>query len=136
MTQEQRENLKTLAAYLLSGKLKAEFNMKNYTDNPTDFYAPICGSIGCAVGHGPYAGIPKKDRERWDAYVHRVFGVEVFEYKINTIFSWLFGGGWIYHDNTPEGAAKRIIYYLKNGVVHGGRDRKIYEHLSLADLEK
>jgi len=102
LTQEQRGNLEQLAAYLRSGNLQAEFDMGGYSDH--------CGSVGCAVGHGPYAGIPKNEEELWHSYSDRVF-VESIRAE-----SWMFDADWELVDNTPEGAAARIEWFLEHGV--------------------
>lgn len=144
MIQEHRDNLKKLATYLLSGKLKADFDMRYFSNDISistraGIYDPTCGSIGCAIGHGPYAGIPKID-EAWDEYAERVFGVESHpSCPTHRIFGWLFGSKWTDIDNTPEGAAKRIIYYLKHEDIpytENLHDTAIYKNLYLADLEK
>lgn len=103
-----RENLKKLADYLLSGELKAKFNMTffaalGYTLSDT------CGTVGCAVGHGPYAGIPKLPDEIWPDYAIRVFGIGQED------FAWCFSGSWDGVDNSPIGAAKRILWLLEKG---------------------
>lgn len=118
---KQRSNLKKLADYLLSGNLKAEFDMGMFSDRGS--HSISCGTVGCAVGHGPYAGIPKDANETWYDYARIVFN----GYDIN-LFDWLFGGEWYHYDNTPEGAGKRILYALKYGVPTNHKyDTKIYK---------
>jgi hypothetical protein len=102
--EQQQKNLRTLAEYLLSRDLKMGFHMGTFYEPYPEAY---CGTIGCAVGHGPYAGIPKDEEEEWGDYADRAFGsVEA------KIFRHLFSGNWKYYDNTPEGAAKRILNFL------------------------
>lgn len=100
------ENLRTLADYLLRPKLEASFDMNEYAENG---YTPhmTCGSVGCAVGHGPYAGILPLAGELWHQYSDRAFGADTVE--------WCFSSTWRRYDNTPEGAAHRILYLLKHG---------------------
>lgn len=115
MTQEQKDNLLKLATYLLSGDLKAAFNMRRFTDSLVlDFEAlrTDCGTVGCTAGHGPYAGIPKEFGEGWGNYILRSFGVHVMD----DAWDFLFSVWWSETDNTPTGAAKRILYFLKYGV--------------------
>lgn len=137
MTQEQRDNLKKLAVYLLSDNLKADFDMKNFAPYSSPYDAE-CGTVGCAVGHGPYAGIQKKPGENWTGYAIRAFGLNPFDYR--TAFIWLFGSPWRWIDNTPSGAAKRIIFFLLNDCptdfpAPDDEERKItYEHFTLNDL--
>ena len=36
-----------------------------------------CGTVACAAGHGPMAGIEAKPHESWTAYTDRVFGTKI-----------------------------------------------------------
>ncbi len=102
-----RVNLTMLADYLEGGKLKAGFDMSKYS---SDYWLKTeCGSVGCAVGHGPYAGIPKQYSEDWDVYSNRVF----IDRGMSS--EWCFGLFWKNIDNSAQGAAKRIRYLLKHG---------------------
>lgn len=107
-----RENLKKLADYLLSNKLKANFNMEFFTGEVNEDQLTECGTIGCAIGHGPYAGIKKSAYEAWWKYSERVFGLDTGSDE----WVYLFGHGWAYTDNTPQGSAKRINHLLENGL--------------------
>lgn len=99
------ENLEKLATYLESGGLKADFDMVSFAHvhTATPHY---CGSVGCAVGHGPYAGIPKLAGELWAVYARRVFGLDDAQEE------YCFDAGWVDYDNTPEGAAARIRHVI------------------------
>lgn len=113
ITEEQFSNFEKLASYLLLGNLKAKFNMGQYSESQDFLYIESdCGSIGCAIGHGPYSGIQKFNIESWGEYSSRVFGISIWS---DTIDAWdfLFGPDWVEIDNTPQGAAKRIQYFLK-----------------------
>lgn len=116
LPEEKRKNLKKLADYLLKGELKAKFNMSRYTGHKIftdeDMYATDCGTIGCAVGHGPFAGVLKNEKELWDEYSERCF----IDDTRNSAYGFLFAGEWEDVDNTPQGAAKRILYFLENGI--------------------
>lgn len=103
-----RTNLRILADYLESEELKAAFSMETYSEAGAE-YKPVCGSVGCAIGHGPYAGIPKAAEEAWAEYTERVFDLDMNELR------WCFSGLWAKYDNTPQGAAKRIRYLLEHG---------------------
>ena len=112
-----RVNLTMLADYL-EGKLSARFHMGYYQDGHTvDGHtvswrgALDCGTVGCAVGHGPYAGIPKTTSEEWGAYSRRAF----ISSESGDAWMFCFDGSWARVDNTPQGAAKRIRYFLKHG---------------------
>ena len=64
-----------------------------------------CGTSACAVGHGPFAGIPVRGDVDWWDYCKRVFGIEG-----GTVdFRRLFGIG---NPNCPHKAATRINKYL------------------------
>ena len=100
-----RENLEKLAAYLESGDLKAAFDMNLYAETASN--ATLCGSLGCAIGHGPYAGIEKRSDENWLVYSNRVF--DLLNRKD---WNFLFSTGWTLTDNSPEGVARRIRWLL------------------------
>ncbi len=118
LTSNQRRNLRKLAAYLLNG-LKARFDMGRITDD--DDFASTgscihednrteCGAVGCAMGHGPYAGIPKRKSESWWAYADRQFT------NYTRASDWCFHGCWADVDKTAKGAARRILYMLDKGI--------------------
>lgn len=143
-----RENLDKLATYL--EKLPADYKHFEMTDYITGkrgnseqvYYAlnnggvDTCGTAGCAIGHGPAAGILFKEEDLkvnqywasgfevdWNLYCDRYFVP-----TNSPEFEWMFGGAWYNWDNTPHGAAARIRYFLDNGVpadaceerAHGG----------------
>lgn len=119
----KRKNLQLLADYLSSEKLDAKFNMAQYCeiqrsggDEETD-----CGSVGCAIGHGPYAGIHKSEHESWRDYGNRCFITDDFS---KSCFTFLFSADWWSVDNTPQGAARRIDYVIEHGlpVMYPGED--------------
>ena len=97
LSQYHEDNLRKLAAYLLSGNLKAEFNMEVFSDSCHTGLSckTICGTVGCAAGHGPYAGIPKEPGEDWPDYIDRQFSL--FDFTVEP--SWCFAGGWSRVDN-------------------------------------
>jgi hypothetical protein len=110
------KNLRRLAKYLQSRSLKADFIMSYYSrKQPLGYGIGNCGTAGCAVGHGPYAGIRKLKKEDWLSYSVRVFGLE----RHSREWDWCFSGLWASKDNTPKGAAKRILTLLKSGVPGG-----------------
>ena len=121
LSQYHEDNLRKLAAYLLSGELKAHFDMEVFSDSCPGGLSmeTICGTVGCAAGHGPYAGIPKEEGEEWPDYIDRQFGFSDYDFN----HSWCFDGGWRHVDNTPEGAAKRILWLLDNGLPDNASDQ-------------
>ncbi len=84
---------------------------------------PVCGTVACAIGHGIAAGIKRDGVKCWAVYTTKNF-VEFDTHE----FEWLFGSGWWSYDDTPQGAAARIRYYLENGgipVDHNRKDKTI-----------
>jgi hypothetical protein len=87
-------------------------------ERPAEFLLN-CGTVACAAGHGPAAGIPFKSGEfelgidndwgniNWNRYITRAFGVE-----LTFVFDFLFGSKWRIYDNHHYGAAARIRYLL------------------------
>lgn len=125
---QQRENLKTLAHYLMHGELKygTRFDMRHYADidHERGYGFEDCGTVGCAIGHGPYAGIPKLVEETWRDYRTRVFGISAYAVgntAMSGIYLWCVSDEWYSHDNTPQGAGIRILYMLENGLPDGFR---------------
>ena len=108
------KNLRKLAKYL--EKLPASyphFSMFDYVSDgtqPQEAHEFECGTVACAVGHGPAAGIKPKKEEGWCEYEDRVFALAKSEWD------WCFASEWRITDNTPQGAAKRILYMLEHGV--------------------
>ena len=102
------QNLRRLAAYLL-GDLVGAFEMNTIDDDSgVSGERTNCGSCGCAVGHAPYAGIAKQRGEDWSEFSARVFNL------VEEQWAWCFSADWSDIDNSPEGAAKRILTMLEN----------------------
>ena len=72
----------------------------------------VCNTVACALGHGPSAGIKPSDKDVtwWD------YGHNHFLNNGSPEWDWCFGYDWVEVDNTPQGAGKRIIYLLENGL--------------------
>ncbi len=116
-------NLRQLSRYLRLPHLEAGFDMARYDDTPKRQLTHggsrrTCGSVGCAVGHGPYAGLRKYSREEWVAYGDRVFGL-THKIELTRAWLWCFAPEWESYDNTPKGAAERIEYALDKGLPAG-----------------
>jgi hypothetical protein len=81
--------------------------------DPAKFFSN-CGTVACALGHGPAAGVRMKLEEAqdhdWDAYCERQFGIPA--QRVNATWDFLFSSSWSFIDDTPRGAAARIRYYL------------------------
>ncbi len=118
LTLARKRNLLKLARYL--EKLPttyAQFDMENFAVAPNGYLDPSevkpdCGTVACAAGHGPIAGVKPLKHETWFEYIERQFGVA----DNSPEFIWMFAISWIVRDKTPHGAAKRIFHYVKHGV--------------------
>ena len=109
------KNLRKAIAYLRSGKLKADFDMDFFTEAKflsVENKRTTCGSVGCVIGHMPYAGIEKFKDENWLDYSERIFGISMFSKE----WCWCFSSSWHPIDNMPQGAADRIEWMLEHGV--------------------
>jgi hypothetical protein len=114
----QRKNLKALATYLETLNTEespVKFDMREFE----------CETAACAVGFGPLAGIQKFSFEDWYSYADRAFGACPFfgpDMRRGPVraFEYMFGSQWEKHDNTPEGAARRIREFLKHGIPRWG----------------
>ncbi len=122
------ENLLKLANYL-EGPLSSKFDMAYFCDPGVGSCEAVemvtCGSVGCAVGHGPHAGIPKLLTEDWFKYSERAFGLN----SDSNEWMYLFSSSWEERDNTPQGAAARIRAVVNDGLpsdweeqAYGGAD--------------
>lgn len=142
-TKKQRQNLAKLAIYLESlPPSYKHFDMQDYADHngvcqladsprilaakkPNEFLAN-CGTVACAAGHGPAAGIKFARAELrnrwvlWSSYVGRVFGAGEgsCDDENGELFDFLFASFWQDYDNHHYGAAARIRYFLATGEVH------------------
>ncbi len=140
LTDIQIANLTKLAAYL--EKLPADyehFDMETYINysssleegtindymrNNGGLYAK-CGSAGCALGHGPEAGILAIEDDfnvngdtveiDWEAYTGHF--VHIGHQDLD---QFLFGGAWENFDNTHYGAAARIRFILDGNPIPEG----------------
>lgn len=132
VTDEQRKNLERLADFLelldMNQPIPTKFDMAFYIEGDEDSEEPWlddadflcmrpsevmyrCGTVACAIGHGPAAGIEALPDETWSDYIDRAFIDNPPE-----AFTFMFGPEWKDLDNTPSGAAKRIRYTLQHGL--------------------
>ena len=116
ITPAQENNLRKLIKYL-RGELKAQFSMDVFSEFGGGIDQTDCGSIGCVVGHGPYAGIRKRKNESFFDYSERKFGLPLEGDEWN----WCFSAIWHITDNTPTGAAARIERLLTKGLPRNWR---------------
>lgn len=121
ITDEQEANLRKLAAYLLTlPEDYPDFEMRSFTADKSSPDTVSCGTAACAVGHGPAAGIAPliEDDADWWRYSVRAFigGWSLPEW------GWCFDSHWSSVDNTVHGAAKRILFLLKEGLPEDFRE--------------
>src|SRR3546814_5612592 len=75
LTLEQYQNLRRLAAYLMAlPEDYAKFDMGWWTADSRSPGATTCGTVACAGGQGPLAGIPSLPGAYLGDYIPRVFG--------------------------------------------------------------
>lgn len=134
-TQQQRFNLHKLADYLDSLPADYEhFGMQTYYSGPGVFVAhdlyvnaprdffTVCGTVACALGHGPAAGIPFTERDFGECIGERTTGAIDFDkymekFTGDDAWEWLFSDEWAEVDNHHYGAAARIRFVLDKGWV-------------------
>jgi hypothetical protein len=72
----------------------------------------ICGTSCCALGTAAWHGIGKMTRSMtWEQYSEKNYGLN-FE---GELWDFVFSGNWYEIDNTPEGAAARILKLVIDG---------------------
>jgi hypothetical protein len=119
LTPQQRDNLAILADVLASPERRRAlapdvgFDMADYRHEHDS-----CGTVACAAGWGPIAGIAKRHKfGGWLPYCAEAFGAGVADLGGNyELHRYLFGGDWCYVDQSPEGAANRIRTVLADGI--------------------
>ena len=123
MDDMRRANLKQLAEYLET-VAQDVFDMENYqlidgevpgSSYGVDTLEHNCGTAGCAIGHGPNAGIPALSHESWEGYSFRCFIPKFNDRYFSPEWLWCFSSDWCNVDNTPQGAAARIKWVLDYG---------------------
>lgn len=120
----RRANLVKLARHLWDSTPEAAFDMgtwasKNWDDpDSREDVAPNdvlnhCGTVCCALGRGVFAGIaPAEDCDDWYSYCHDNFFADPESLEAQ----WCFDCQWMRFDNSPRGAAKRILWLLLDGL--------------------
>ena len=121
-------NCAQLAAYLESlPEDYSKFNMGVFSNSDwrvrqhSEGKIEHCGTVACALGHGPDAGIPVPLEDgywfRGRSPEWRRYGRLFIDYAASASsywWQWCFSSAWKGIDNTPQGAAKRIRYMLKH----------------------
>ena len=141
LAENHLKNLEKLANYLEEKIMDSQFNMLNLRSNSgresTRFISKKkCGTIGCALGWGPFV-IPTlksdfftDDHElNFARYSKRVFGLETTD----TRWYYLFSSSWDFvpKHNTKKAAIKRIRDLVKSkGVLTSSIHTKYYKYLA------
>src|SRR3546814_16607824 len=81
----------------------AKFDMGWWTADSRSPGATTCGTVACAGGHGPIAGIPSLPGEYWGDYIPRVFGNDT------RLTNYMFGSSWAEYANTPQRSEERRV---------------------------
>jgi hypothetical protein len=114
------ENLIRMADYIETVP-QEKFDMWRYRYG--NQLKPECDSVGCVVGHCtiledgnlPRLGSYLINFSKW---VRKFIGTDS-----NRVELYLFSSDWVHTDNTPAGAAKRIRYYVANGLPENWQDQ-------------
>ena len=111
-----KENLQKMADYIRTVP-QEKFGMQMYRS--TYQATPECSSVGCVIGHCTILAteplpmmVGHEDRIDFENWSQQFTGLD-FE---RDEWEWCFGGRWVEGDNTPEGAALRIEWLIKNGL--------------------
>jgi hypothetical protein len=125
LTVEQEANYVRLARHLVISSQSPEWdaNLFDMTyiaydlitgeDVAPERVADHIGPLLCgALGHGPRAGIAALAAEGWRAYQTRILAAEID----SPLEDWLLSFSWRKTDNSPIGAAMRLMYVLDYGV--------------------
>jgi len=95
--------------------LQRNFNMRIFRTGQRT--AHECGSVGCVIGHCTILDERPLPMNRFDNIDFDAWSFDFTGLKPNSDeWDYLFSSDWETIDNTPTGAAKRIRYFLKNGL--------------------
>ncbi len=125
------ENLQKIADHIRTVPQEM-FDMHHYRvklaatrqiDYESSWAKPECDSIGCAIGHSTVLDIENVKKN----FMHDIAGKPAISFahwseqftglsKSTPQWVWCFATNWGRVDNTPEGAARRIEWLVKNGL--------------------
>lgn len=111
-----KENLLKMADYIETIPQES-FDMSDYRTGQWE--TPECNSVGCIIGHCTVLDkVTAANVKMWDETID----FQLWSYSFTKInvesaeWDYLFHSMWKYADNTPTGAAKRIRYFVENGL--------------------
>jgi hypothetical protein len=112
------ENLIRMADYIETVP-QEKFDMSEFRNdywNTKYMVEPKCNSVGCIIGHCTI--LDDKDLPRnWSEDIDFAEWSQKFiGTDDDSVWEYLFDANWRDTDNTPTGAAKRIRYYVANGL--------------------
>jgi hypothetical protein len=108
-----KENLKLMVEHIRTIPQEM-FDMSDYRNGQAK--TPECDSVGCVLGHCTVLDPSPLPRKGFGSSIDFHAWSDGFTGLIGNEWGWCFSGGWIGTDNTPEGAALRIEWLLKNGL--------------------
>jgi hypothetical protein len=114
-------NLKRMANYVKNIPQEV-FGMRSWRKGEN--IDPECSSIGCVVGH---CTILDKSKFGLPRYINNEINFQVWSERFTGLsyeleeWDWCFNSDWAHVDNTPLGAAKRIEWFLENGLPENWR---------------
>jgi len=140
-----RANLLRMAKYIAEVP-QEKFNMFDFRTG--DKSTIECNSVGCVIGHCTVLENleelekfrtlgPKNIDFDFDSWSAVFTGLPSNEDK----WGWCFGYSWVYSDNTPKGAAQRIVYLVNHGLPTNwerqmkGLDTLCYTDIKIEDYE-
>jgi hypothetical protein len=129
-TPERRANLVKLARFLYTEPIEAKQFRMSFYNSDSDYAASIsqgCDTAGCAIGWAVTAGIEPLPKEDYYDFCCRTLidGGDGNSFSCHE-WSWCFDCGWGLfgtRDNTPKGAAKRILWLLLYGLPVDWKDQ-------------
>lgn len=74
-----------------------------------------CNTCACAVGWAPVFGVRRKPGEDFSDFSFRTLILTPNE--DDTVWRWCFDSDWTFIDNTPRGAAVRILHLLEKKTI-------------------
>ncbi len=118
-----RENLANMAEYIKTVPPGFVDMIRFRETNVRDILAKVeqthkCNTIGCIIGHCTILDLEENLPRHWNGDIDFTVWSKQFTGLMPSSDEWkyLFGANWSTVDNTPEGAAKRIYYFLEHGL--------------------
>ncbi len=129
-----KKNLRKVAMFIKDIP-QDHFDMSIYRKNEQEEVTPECNTVGCTLGHATVLNkrLFNSIKKRLNGELGRVSFSSILSewtekwlgisgqvgHDLDT-WTFLFAWQWSRVDNTPQGAAKRILYYLENGLPTDG----------------